>query len=178
LEGTSGDGQLQTPARAGSLQQVSQMGIWAGLKYLHRRRLYNSLGNLCQCSVTLTVKHFFLMFVWKFLYSSLCPLPLVLSLFTTEKKLLPSTWLLHFRSLLHAEQPQVSQCARTGDVPDPSSPLLSSAGLSPVVPCFFELRSPELNTAVQMWPQQGRTEGGIASLDLLATRFLMHPRIQ
>ena len=45
-----------------------------------------SLGNLFQCSVTLRVKKFFLMFSWNFLCFSLCPLPLVLSLGTTEKK--------------------------------------------------------------------------------------------
>ena len=46
-----------------------------------------SLGSLFQCFVTLTVKKFFLMFVWNFPCSSLCPLPLVLLLHTTEKSL-------------------------------------------------------------------------------------------
>jgi len=70
---------------------------------LHRttfRRLLNisregdsttSLGSLCQCSVTLRGKKFFLMFRWNFLCFSLCPLPLVLSLGTTEKSLAPSS---------------------------------------------------------------------------------------
>ena len=44
-----------------------------------------SLGSLGQGSVTLRGKKFFLMFSWNFLCSSLCPLPLVLSLGTTEK---------------------------------------------------------------------------------------------
>ena len=49
-----------------------------------------SLGSLFQCSITLRGKKFFLMFRWNFLGFSLCPLPLVLSLGTTEKSLAPS----------------------------------------------------------------------------------------
>ena len=48
-----------------------------------------SLGSLFQCSVTLRGKKFFLMFSWNFLCFSLCPLPLVLSVGTTEKSLAP-----------------------------------------------------------------------------------------
>jgi len=48
-----------------------------------------SLGSLFQCSVTLRGKKFFLMFRWNFLFFSLCPLPLVLLLGTTEKSLVP-----------------------------------------------------------------------------------------
>ena len=44
-----------------------------------------SLGSLFQGSVTLRGKKFFLMFSWNFLCFSLCPLPLVLSLGTTER---------------------------------------------------------------------------------------------
>ena len=54
-----------------------------------------SLGSLFQGSVTLRGKKFFLMFSWNFLCLSLCPLPLVLSLGTTEKSLGPwsvPTW--------------------------------------------------------------------------------------
>ena len=51
-----------------------------------------SLGSLFQCSVTLRGKNFFLMFRRNFLCLSLCPLPLVLSLGTTEKSLAPSSW--------------------------------------------------------------------------------------
>ena len=50
-----------------------------------------SLGNLFQCSITLRGKKFFLMFRWNFLCFSLCPLPLVLLLGTTEKSLAPSS---------------------------------------------------------------------------------------
>ena len=46
-----------------------------------------SLGSLFQGSVTLRVKKCFLVFNWNFLCFSLCPLPLVLSLGTTEKSL-------------------------------------------------------------------------------------------
>jgi len=50
-----------------------------------------SLGSLCQGSVTLRGKKFFLTFRRNFLCFSLCPLPLVLSLGTTEKSLAPSS---------------------------------------------------------------------------------------
>ena len=43
------------------------------------------LGGLGQGSVTLRGKKFFLGFSWTFLCFSLCPLPLVLSLGTTEE---------------------------------------------------------------------------------------------
>lgn len=45
------------------------------------------LGSLFQYSVTLTIKKFFLIFMWNLLCSSLHPLPLVLSLGVTEKSL-------------------------------------------------------------------------------------------
>ena len=50
-----------------------------------------SLGSLCHCSVTLTVKKLCLMFRQSLPYCSLCPLPLVLSLGTTGKSLAPSS---------------------------------------------------------------------------------------
>jgi len=37
LEETSGDDQVQTPAKAGTLQQITQVGIQSGLEYLQRR---------------------------------------------------------------------------------------------------------------------------------------------
>ena len=46
-----------------------------------------SPGNLCQCLVTFTVKKCFLMLRGNFPCFSLCPLPLVLSLGTTEQSL-------------------------------------------------------------------------------------------
>jgi len=82
-----------------SLQQVAQVGIQMGLEYLHRRDSTTSLGNLCQCSVTLTVKIFHVL-VWNFLCSSFRPLLLVLSLHTTKKSLASSICLpLPFRYL-------------------------------------------------------------------------------
>ena len=50
-----------------------------------------SPGNLCQSLVTLIVKKCFLMFRQSLLCFSLCPLPLVLSLGSTEKSLTPSS---------------------------------------------------------------------------------------
>ena len=50
-----------------------------------------SLDSLFQGSVTLRGKKFFLMFRRNFLCFSVCPLPLVLSLGTTEKSLAPSS---------------------------------------------------------------------------------------
>lgn len=55
-----------------------------------------SLGSLCQCSDTLTVK-FFLTLIWNFLCSSLCPLLFVQSLGSAEKSLVPSIWSPPFR---------------------------------------------------------------------------------
>ncbi|NWX99061.1 HDA10 deacetylase, partial [Nothoprocta ornata] len=50
-----------------------------------------SLGSPCQGSVTLTAKKFFLIQRWNILCFNLYPLPLVLSLATTEKSLAPSS---------------------------------------------------------------------------------------
>jgi len=49
-----------------------------------------SLGNQFQCSITLTIKWFFCMFLWNFQCSSFRPLLLVLSLHTTQKSLASS----------------------------------------------------------------------------------------
>lgn len=46
-----------------------------------------SLGSLCQCLITLTVNHFFLMFRWIFLYFNLCHYLFITSLGTTGKSL-------------------------------------------------------------------------------------------
>ena len=56
-----------------------------------------SLGILCQCSVTLTMKGFLLMFGRNRLVFSLWPLPLVLSLSTSGKSLAVSSLLPLFR---------------------------------------------------------------------------------
>jgi len=82
----------QTPlTRQGHLQQTVQDHIQADLEYLQIRRLHNPSGQLLQCSVTLQVKKIFLMFRQNKLCFSLCPLPVVLLLGTTEKSLDPSS---------------------------------------------------------------------------------------
>ena len=58
-----------------------------------------SLGSLFQGFITLRGKKFFLIFRRNFLCLSLCPLPLVVSLDTTEKSLAPSSWHPPFRYL-------------------------------------------------------------------------------
>jgi len=73
--------------KQGHLEQAERVLVQAGLEYLKRSRI----RTLFQCSVTLRVKKLFLMFRRNFLYFSLCPLPLVLSLGTTEKSLAPSS---------------------------------------------------------------------------------------
>jgi len=50
-----------------------------------------SLGSLCQGSVILRVKKFFLMFSWSFLCFSLCPLPLVSGAQRQDKSPAPSS---------------------------------------------------------------------------------------
>ena len=131
-----------------------QSPYWSRVTYsrLHRtasRQVLNisregvsktALGNLFQCSVILRGKKFFLMFRWNFLCFSLCPLPLVLSLGSTEKSLAPSSWLTlqifisiykvpSQPSLLQAEQAQLPQPFLVGEI------LLSPHHLR----CFFFL---------------------------------------
>jgi len=134
LWGSSGPTPLP---KQGHLQQVPQDCVQAGLEYLQRRRIHNPLGSLFQGSVTIQVKKFFLVFRWNFLCFSLCPLPLVLSLGTTEKSLAPSSrhppsrYLSAFlRSLLQAKQAQLPQPFLIGEIlhyPNhPRSPPLDS----------------------------------------------------
>jgi len=77
-----------TLAKAGSLEQVTEESTQAGFEYL-QRRLHNFSGQLVQCSVTLKVKFF--LACMELLCSGLCPLPLGLSLYSTEKSLTSST---------------------------------------------------------------------------------------
>jgi len=44
LEGTSRDHPVQSPAKASTLQLVTQVGVQLGLEYLPRRRLHNLSG--------------------------------------------------------------------------------------------------------------------------------------
>ena len=79
-----------------------------------------SLGSLFQCSVSLKVKKFFLMYRWNFSCFSLCPLPLVLSLSTTEKSLAPSSWHLKIFISIYKipSQPSLFQ-AKQAQIPQP-----------------------------------------------------------
>ena len=81
LEGTSEDSILYSRLQRKVSRRVLNMS---------KGDSTTTLGSLFQCSITLTAK-FFLMFIWKPLYSCLCPLPLVLSLGTSEKSLASST---------------------------------------------------------------------------------------
>ena len=77
------------PAKAGTLQQVTQVGIQMGLEYLHRR-----LHNLSAQPVLVLCHpypyHLFHILVWNFLCSNFRLLLLVLSLHITEKSLASS----------------------------------------------------------------------------------------
>lgn len=74
LQGTSGDHLDHSLTEASSLQSIAQEGIQEGFHILS--------VSLFQCSVTLPVRKFFLLFIWNFSCSSLCPVPLVLLLGT------------------------------------------------------------------------------------------------
>ena len=75
----------------GSTPQLKQVLYnWPHKQVCIEENFTTSLGNLFWCSVTLTIKKFFCMFVWNFLCSSFRPLLLVLSLHTTEKSLASS----------------------------------------------------------------------------------------
>jgi len=69
-----------TLPKQGHPELAVQDHVQASFEYLQRRRLHN-----------LRVKKFFLMFRWNSLCFSLCPLPLVLLLGTTEKSLASSS---------------------------------------------------------------------------------------
>lgn len=69
---------LNLPAKAGSLLQVSQVGVQMVLNISIERDSTTSPGSLFQCFITLTVSNFLLIFMWNFLCSSFGPLLLVL----------------------------------------------------------------------------------------------------
>jgi len=73
------------------LQQAAQDRVQAVLNISREGDSTTSLGSLFQCSITFRGKKFFLMFSWNFPCFSLCPLPLVLLLGTTEKSLASSS---------------------------------------------------------------------------------------
>jgi len=92
LEGTSGDHLVQPLCQSRFTQSRLHRTMSRQVLSISREGdSTNPLGSLFQCSVTLKVKKFFLMFSWNLLCFSLCPLPLVLLLGTTEKSLAPSS---------------------------------------------------------------------------------------
>jgi len=124
-----------------------------------------SLGNLCQCLVTLTVKKCFLTFRGILLGFSLCPWPLVLSLDTTGKSLdLSSLYhpcrylctLLKFPlSLLFSSLtvPALSVFPHRRGAPSTKSSLWPCTRLSSVCPFVFCTRD----------PRTGKNTPGVAS---------------
>jgi len=81
-----------TPCRSRITQsRLQRTSSGQGLSISREGDSTSPLGSLGQGSVTLTVKRLFLLFRWNFLCFSLCPLPLVLLLGTTEKSLTPSS---------------------------------------------------------------------------------------
>ena len=100
LEKTSGGHLVQPPCS--SKATLSKLPRAMSSKVLNNSKdgdSTTSLGNLCQCSVTLTEGQFPLPFRQHLLCFSLCPRPLVLSLDTTEKSLALSTVHYPFRHL-------------------------------------------------------------------------------
>ena len=80
-----------TPAKAVSYSRLHWKALRQLLNIPREGDTTTSLGNLFQCSTTLKVKKLFLMFIWNFPCSSLCPLPLVLSQGTAQYSLALST---------------------------------------------------------------------------------------
>ena len=99
---------------------------------LNTARETASLGHLCQCLTTLTVKSFILLANLNLPSFSLKPLPLVLLLHALVESHSPAFFVAHLqvlegcskaspqRSLLQAEQPQLSQPFLTAEVLQPS----------------------------------------------------------
>ena len=141
--------------KQGHLQLVVQDCVQVASEYLQGRRLHTLLG---QPVPVASHPHSF----------SLCPLPLVLSLGTTEKSLAPSSLHPPFRysytltrspepSLLQAEQPQLFQPFLTGEMLQSlhhlSGPSLDSLQY---VHISLVLGSPALDTVLQVWPAMMR----------------------
>jgi len=90
LERTSGDHLVQRPCQSKFIYSRLQRTLSRWVFNISREGDSTaSLGSLFQCSVTLRGKKFFFMFRRNFLCFSLCPLPLVLSLGTSEESLAP-----------------------------------------------------------------------------------------
>lgn len=85
--------------KQGYLEQGVQDNIQATFEDLQGGNPTAYLGNLCQCSITHTTQQCCQVLRRNLISSSLCPLPLVLALGTTEKNSNPSTLHLPFRYL-------------------------------------------------------------------------------
>jgi len=148
-----------------------------------------SLGHLFHCSITCPVKKFSYMFKWNLLYFSLCPLPLVLSLGTTEKSLslsslpLPHQVFTHIEitcpesSLVYGEQSQLTQPLRICQMFQYFSHLHGPL-LDPVqhVHVSLALGSPELEPELQMGVTRTERRGRIISIYPLVMLYLVQSR--
>jgi len=131
-----------------------------------------SLGDLCRHLVTLTVKEWYLMFRGTFLCSSLCLLPLVLSLgtrlFSEPGSILFALSLQVFvhtdknpPSLLFSRLTSPSSLSHSSQERC-SSPFITLVALHRTgsrMSVSLILRSPALDPALQVWPHQCRVEG-------------------
>ena len=135
------------------------------------------LGNLCQCSVTRTVKKCFPMLRGNLLCFSVCPLPLVLSVGTTEKTLAPSSLHSPFRCVymhLYMYKPLSAKVLSSWLGPilchacsfsSPGAGLCASLGelhnvevtpfLQPVIVCGISIIALEVDSACEKISSQG-----------------------
>ena len=91
LEGTSRLHLVQSPYSEQVTKSTLPMTMFSWVLNISKSGdSTTSLGSLFQCLTTLTVKKVFLMFKFNFTYFSLCPLLLLLSLVTTERRLTSS----------------------------------------------------------------------------------------
>jgi len=123
LEEISGDHLVQHPAQAGSARAGCPGPLSSQVLSISTGgNSTTSLGNLCQCFITLTVEKCCLVFRRNLLCFSLCPLPPVPSQDTTENSPAPSSFppirCLHtgiapLSCLFQAEQSHLSQLPLT-----------------------------------------------------------------
>ena len=146
LEVTSGDDLVQPSCSSGATQsQLPRIVPRQLLEISKDGDSTASLGKLCQCLVTLTLKKCFLMFRGNLLCFSLCPLPLVLALGSHQKE--PGSVLFSpsFQVFMYIDKIPLtlpfSMLNRSSftpphrrDAPAPSWLLWPCAGLSPVSP--------------------------------------------
>ena len=147
--------------KQGHLEPAGQDHVQTAFEYLQGGRLHNLLWLLVPVFRYPCSKELFPIFRVNFLCFNLCPLPLVLSLGTTEKSLAPSSlhlpfsWDLPKPCLLQAEQPHLSQpflmWEMIWSLHHPCGPPLN---FLQYVYAFLVLSSPELDPALQAWPHQ------------------------